>query len=102
MRFLSFLLIVGIFLGSVMMPSVQAQQVMPQEHFSHCGDAEGGSEQQSPEMQMRCMNACSAVNVDAARLPLRLALRPEHAPVPALSSPDGIHPHCDTPPPRLF
>lgn len=100
MRFLSLLLIVGIMLAPVAMPSADAQQPEPQQRVSHCGDMEGVTEQRSPDKQLRCMNACSAVEADCAQLPIRLASRPEPASSPEVASLGGIHPECETPPPR--
>jgi len=90
----------GMLLAPLAMAAARAQPPGPDQATSHCAQS-ADTDQHAPAKPLRCVGACSAIEVGVVRLAARTDAALLAPALPQLASPHGILLERDTPPPRL-
>lgn len=89
----------GMLLAPFAMAAARAQPPAAEPAASHCAEM-ADTEQHAPSKPLRCIGACSAIEVGVVRLAARTDVILPVPALPRLASPHGILLERDTPPPR--
>lgn len=90
----------GMLLAPLAMAAARAQPPGAEPAASHCAEV-ADTDQHAPAKPLRCIGACSAIEVGVVRLAARTDVISQALALPQLASPQGVLLERDTPPPRL-